>query len=56
MMIDSETDQAPCAIRPQIQRKILINDYPRLLIIGKYTLKLLGENLHSLSVVEKILY
>lgn len=45
----NEKDGGPHAVLALIQRKTNSN-HPRLLIIEKYTLKLLGENLHLFSV------
>lgn len=50
MVIDNETDEALDAVQPLIQRKIFISNYSRLMVIEKYTPKLLRENFHSFSV------
>lgn len=52
VVIDSEMDGVPLDIQPSIKRKMLNSNYPRLLIIEKYTPKLLGENLHSFCLLK----
>lgn len=52
MVIDNETDDALDAVQPLIQRKIFISNYPRLMVIEKYTPKLLRENLHSFCLLK----
>ena len=50
MVFDNERDEALHTVQPLIQRKVLISNYPRLMMIDKYTPKLLRESLHSFSV------